>query len=271
MKTLREAIKKVIIVSNKLDTERLKSYFISEGFDCAEFRQEAKPEYKDYSGSYLCLLNHKEAWKEALKHKFTLIVEEDFAAVLNFGKLPLPFDYDRQDVGISWLYACGAQAYSVSGKGHIIGHAGTMVAYIISNKAAQLLLESTESISNKPGPYVYSNWDTKVSGWLRLKGMENYLPFRNYGEHGGLSNPEHAKFLSEYFKRSIFKAFRAQGTHRADVLYGRLEFLPYYANNSRFNYYKVRLKARLRHSALTFRHVCSAENYPWLKASFVAD
>jgi hypothetical protein len=115
MKTLLQSIEKVTIVSNKLPTERLKEFFVREGFDCAELRQEPRPEYKAYSKSYLCLLNHKEAWKEALKHKFTLIVEEDFVPVAGFGKLPLPFSEEADNFGIAG-YIPSARRFSESQK-----------------------------------------------------------------------------------------------------------------------------------------------------------
>ena len=42
------------------------------------------------------------------------------------------------------------------------------------------------------------------------------MPFRNYGEHGGLPNLEHQQN-------------RLSKAHRADVLYGKLAFAPMYA------------------------------------------
>ena len=87
-------------------------------------------------------------------------------------------------------------------------------------------------MKREPGPAAYSAWDSEVDAFLLKRGLKNYLPFRNYGEHGGgQPNPEH-------------RAFGLSTTHRADVLYRKLAFPPPYAA-----YYwppAVRLQARLK-------------------------
>jgi hypothetical protein len=119
-----------------------------------------------------------------------------------------------------------------------------MVAYIVEKKSALFLLEFAESVTKEPGPRVYCPWDVNLGYWLRKRNMKTYLPFRNYGEHGGVSNLEHAEYLSGYYKKSILRKLMAHETPRADVLYGRLAFLPYYADGSKLKFCRTRLKAR---------------------------
>ena len=104
MKKLSEVIDKVFIISNKLVTDKLISYLTEQGLSCQELRQQFIPEYKDYSSNYLALLNHENAWKEAIKYRCTLIVEEDFVPVKRFGALPVPFDLGDRNFGICWVY-----------------------------------------------------------------------------------------------------------------------------------------------------------------------
>lgn len=232
---LKDYIDKIYIVSNKLSTDKLKDEFIIEGFKIEELRQQFKSEYRGMSKSYLCFLNHKNAWVKALNSdKFSLIVEEDFVPVKNFSQLPLPFDAGDKKFGICWLYYVGVQIYSVSIQGYISGEAAGMVAYIISSESAKVLLDFAEEIEKKWDPKEYFAFDTKVKTFFLSRGKKNYLSYRNYGEHGGLINIEHKT-----------SGIRRCGMHRADVLYGKLSFLPYYAKSNRLRYYMVRLEARI--------------------------
>jgi GR25 family glycosyltransferase involved in LPS biosynthesis len=180
---------------------------------------------------------YSNAWKiAATENKLTIIVEADFVPVVRFGQLPLPFNPNKDNVGIAWLYTCASQVYSVSDEGYAEGFSTSMVGYIVTSKAAKCLLELEAQIRNNPGPTVYSTWDSSVDNFLRAKGFKNYIPFRNYGEHGGLPNLEHQKHgLSK--------------THRADVLYDKLAFMPMYVtgkNNQQLQLLSVRIKARLK-------------------------
>lgn len=234
---LVEGIDKTFIIAYKESTELLEQTLTNEGFSYEILRQQHQPEYKDYSPSYLCLLNHKRAWEIAAQQsKPTLIVEADFVPVVGLGHLPLPFNSHQPDVGVAWLYSCAAQLYSVSKEGYANGFSASTVAYIITPKAAKCLIELQDKIKNNPGPTVYSSWDSTVDNFLRANQFKNYIPFRNYGEHGGLPNLEH-------YRRGLSK------THRADVLYGKLAFVPMYVannNNNWLNLFQARLQARLK-------------------------
>ncbi|MGB3514311.1 MAG: LPS biosynthesis glycosyltransferase [Microcoleaceae cyanobacterium] len=232
MNKLVNQISRVLIIAYKESTEKLEKFFAEAGFKCEVVRQEDKPEYQNFSRSYLCLMNHQRAWKKATQESLpTLIVEADFVPVVGFGQLPLPFPPSQNDVGISWLYTCASQVYSVSELGYAEGFSTSMVAYIINPKSAQYLIEFAEEIQTKQAGTVYSTWDSDIDSLLRAKKLKNYIPFRNYGEHGGLPNPEH-------YKNGLSK------THRADILYGKLAFLPLYTTEE--NLFFARLKARIK-------------------------
>ncbi len=219
--TVLDHVKRAFIIAYKEQTEDLFSYLSDEGFACEVLRQQHSKEQKDHSPSYLCLCNHCEAWQRIVQEdKPALIVEADFVPVRDFGKLPLPFDGTRTDTGIAWLYTCAPQLYSVSPQGFAGGYSTSLVAYILTPKAARILLQLKERIRQEPGPTAYSSWDSTIDAVLRERKLKNYIPQRNYGEHGGLPNLEH-------YRHNLSKI------HRADVLYGELAFVPLYAKGKR--------------------------------------
>ncbi|BCL35636.1 LPS biosynthesis glycosyltransferase [Nostoc sp. MS1] len=230
-------IDKVLIIAHKEATDQLEVTLKQEEFDYEVLRQESKPEFKDFSRSYLCLLNHRHAWERAAQaDKPTLIIEADFVPVIGFGKLPLPFNPDQTDVGISWLYTCAPQVYHVSPEGYAQGYSTSAVAYIVNPQSATYLLELADEVTEKIGATKYSTWDSDIDKFLRQRQLKNYIPWRNYGEHGGLPNPEH-------------KQNNLSKVHRADVLYGKLAFTPLYAvgeQGGTGNFLNVRLQARLK-------------------------
>jgi GR25 family glycosyltransferase involved in LPS biosynthesis len=234
---LIDCISKVLIIAANEQTQELEEALTKEGLQCQVLRQKPKPEYKNCSRSYLCLLNHRNAWEIALQeNKPTLIIEADFVPVLGFGKLPLPFNPNQSDVGVSWLYTCASQLYSISPDGYAEGFSVSTVAYIVTPRSASYLLELAEAIREKVGATNYSSWDSTIDQFLRQRKLKNYIPWRNYGEHGGLPNPEHRQ-------NNLSKA------HRADVLYGKLAFMPLYAvnkKNKQLNFLLARLQARLK-------------------------
>jgi GR25 family glycosyltransferase involved in LPS biosynthesis len=236
-KTLIDAISKVLIIAYKEATEQLEIFIEQEGFKTQLLRQNPKPEYQNFSRSYLCLLNHLNAWEIAVQdNQPAIIIEADFVPVQGFGKLPLPFDWQQTDVGISWLYTCAPQIYYISPDGYAEGFSVSTVAYIVTPQSAKYLIELAQEITNTIGATNYSSWDSEIDKFLRKKQLKNYIPWRNYGEHGGLPNPEHQQN-------------KLSKTHRADVLYGQLAFTPMYAagaKNPQWELFKARLKARCK-------------------------
>ena len=223
----------VLIIAHKEETSRLAASLEQQGFNCQVQRQEHRPEQSGFARSYLCFLNHVEAWQWVAEHqKPAVIVEADFVPVRDMGQLPLPFAPDQPDVGMAWLYTCAAQVYDISPGRHAQGYSSSMVAYIMTPRAVPSLLQLFERVSQNPGPRHYYPWDSELDKTLLAQGLRNYLPFRNYGEHGSdHPNPEH-------------KAHRLGRTHRADVLYGPLAFKPDYAMTEGF--WRTRLWGRIR-------------------------
>ncbi|MEL7356511.1 MAG: LPS biosynthesis glycosyltransferase [Cyanobacteria bacterium J06560_6] len=242
--SLVNCIAQTFIIAYKEPTEQLTETLTQYGCDCTVLRQVHQPGYETYSPSFLCLLNHRSAWELALRsEKPTLIVEADFVPVVNFATLPLPFDPADPDLGIAWLYTCASQIYNVIDKsgapagGWARGYSTSMVAYVITPRSARMLIELAMQVEKDPGPRQYSPWDSGIEYYLRDRGLHNYVPFRNYGEHGGLPNPEHGK-------NKLSKA------HRADVLHGPLAFAPMYAAEqkhvNRWAWMKARAYGRIK-------------------------
>jgi len=236
--SLVNRLAQTFVIAYKEPTEQLTQFLTEAGCDCTVLRQVHQPGYKTYSPSFLCLLNHRSAWELALRSPDpTLIVEADFAPVENFAELPPPFGPEDSEIGIAWLYTCAAQVYNVSDAGYAQGYSTSMVAYVVTAKSARALIDLAAQVEKEPGPRAYSPWDSGIEYYLRDLGFKNYVPFRNYGEHGGLPNPEHGK-------NKLSKA------HRADVLYGKLAFAPMYAQSgtqvSRWIWWKTRAYARIK-------------------------
>jgi len=231
---ISDVISQAFIIAYKEPTELLETALIKEGLQCQVLRQKHQPQYKDFSPSYLCLLNHLRAWQIAAKeNQPTLIVEADFVPVVGFGKLPVPFNHYQTNVGICWLYTCASQIYSISADGYAEGFSVSTVAYIVTPQAAKKLICFAEELMNNSEPNAYTSWDSYLDNFLRSQKLKNYVPFRNYGEHGGLPNVEHSRHgLSK--------------THRADVLYNQLTFMPLYASENYYKFLFVRLHARIK-------------------------
>ncbi|MEB3231072.1 MAG: LPS biosynthesis glycosyltransferase [Leptolyngbyaceae bacterium] len=210
-------VTQTLIVAYKEDTQLLEAALEREALKGEVIRQVHQPTYENYARNALAMLNHCEAWKRASQVKgLTLVVEADFVPVRGMGMLPLPMGPDNPNIGIAWLYTCAPQLYSVSEEGYAQGFSSAMVAYLITPAGAIALLDMANDIRRSPGLDTYYSWDSKICDFLRERGFETFIPLRNYGEHGGYPNPEHRKYGLSV-------------THRADVLYGPLAFMPLYA------------------------------------------
>jgi hypothetical protein len=244
VQTLAQSVGQTVILAYKEDTATLEAALAAGGLPCEVRRQVHQPGYETYSRNYLCMLNHRAAWEQAAQTQGpTLIVEADFVPVQNMGALPVSFDAHDALLGIAWLYTCASQVYRVTEQGYGDGYSTTMVAYVVSPQGAQAMVDYADLITQDPGPTTYCPWDSGLDYYLRDRGFTNYVPFRNYGEHGGISNPEHRKY--------VYRQRRLSGAHRADVLYGPLSFLPPYAQTSagtlsRWDYLQGRLYGRIK-------------------------
>ena len=159
-------------------------------------------------------------------------MEADFVPSIGFGSQVVPFSEDKIGSAWGWLYSCAQRAYQFDGR-FIRGHSGTMVAYIIDSEAAAKVEGFVEHEFTQHPPQGYSPWDTYIRMYAQKNGVAMYLPFRSYGEHGGIANTEHQTAIKN-------------PNHQADYLIDRLHFLPAYARGSRVRYYKHRFFAYTR-------------------------
>lgn len=232
--TLRDVTACVYIVAYREDVGELQRALSGEGLRSVVIRPHYSEEERGYSAIVRCLLNHRNAWREcAASQALNMIVEADFVPVRGFARLPVPFDLNRQDRALGWLYACGPVLYDLDDQGYARGHAAAPVATLLGARTAGVLLEFAEAELSSHDPRDYIPFDTHIRVYLQQRGINSYLPWRHYGEHGGIPNPEH-------------RTAGVAATHRADRLYGRLHFLPAYARGSRMRYRGVRLQAWLR-------------------------
>ena len=179
------------------------------------------------------LVNHANAWQIAkTRDRPTIIIEADFVPVIGFGDLPVPVPTEKRSESLAYLYAVAPQVWDLAGENLARGHGGGMAALLVPPKVAALLLDffEEEIAANPSGEY--APWDARLGYWLKEKGIESYLPYRHYGEHGGIINPEHA-------------GAGLGRPHRADVLAGRLAFLPIYAKGSATRFWATRTRGRL--------------------------
>ncbi len=229
--TLAAAIPDILIIAYKENTTQLETCLTRTGFTPQVLRQITTPAMQTYSPSYCCLLNHHRAWTQiASSDRPTIIIEADFVPIADLGQAPLPCPIADPQTGLTWLYACAPQLYTVTPQGHAEGFSASTVAYILTPAAAQALLDFPQPYSQTPDQY--SSWDSELAEYLRKRGFTNYIPYRNYGEHGGRPNPEH----------------RTNGlspVHRADLLYDRLAFAPPYAQDPTHRWIE-RPRARLK-------------------------
>lgn len=233
--TLAQSIPSVYIIAYQESTTQLEATLTAAGFETTVLRQTPTPDHQHYSPSYCCLLNHYNAWQTiAQADAPSMIIEADFVPVHTLGHKPLPAPvYDAQ-TGISWLYTCASQLYTVTDSGYAEGFSVSTVAYILTPQAAQALTDFITPYAATPEKY--SSWDSHLAEFLRKQGFKNYIPFRNYGEHGGRPNPEH-------------RNHGLSAVHRADILYDRLAFRPAYARHFLqlgFERSRARLKGILR-------------------------
>jgi hypothetical protein len=230
--SLKAICRQVIIVAHREDTSSLSAALRRQGFEVAEVRGPYSAQQQRWSSAMRCLVNHAHAWKTAAnKSESVIVVEADFVPVRNFGDLPVPAPTSKFRNCLPYLYACGPEIWDLDGP-VARGHAGATVAMVIWPEIAKLLLEFFhEQVRSNPEG-LYCPWDTQLGYWLKKRGIQSYLPYRHYGEHGGIGNFEHG---GAGLGRS----------HRADALQDSLEFLPAYARGSQLKFLSVRVQARL--------------------------
>jgi hypothetical protein len=230
--SLRSDCSGVIVVAHNEDTTLLVEALNREGLQVEQVLGPYTSEQQRWSAAMRCFVNHAHAWRIAeARTKPTIIVEADFVPVKGFGGLPIPAPSHKVELCLPYLYACGPQIWQIEGD-VARGHAGSTVALILWPRVAALLLEFFgEKVKNNPAG-AYLPFDTQLGYWLNARGIECYLPYRQYGEHGGIPNPEHS-------------SANLGRPHQADTLCDSLAFLPFYARRSLIRFWSTRFRARV--------------------------
>jgi hypothetical protein len=237
---LRDAVERVFIVAHREDITDLRSVLEREGFAVEVVRGPRTEEQLTWSAQMQCFANHANVWRKVSAMRgLVLVCEADFVPVKGFADLPVPFSIAPQTGGgqFAWLYNPGATLYGVDSADNLYGHGNTTVCYLFSPGCGQLLLDFFDREIAKHGGKAYCRWETYLGVYLRWEhGIKNFFVERQYGEHGGQPNPEHALHGRRPW----------QYWHHADLLAGRLAFLPPYARGSASRFYLWRLISRAR-------------------------
>ena len=247
--SLTSVVHQTYILAYKEDTSLLEQTLKLEGFKPVVLRPNYSAEELTYSRTIRCLLNHDSAWRHAAANEgITLVIEADFVPCVGFGKLPVPFSpAAHNDVAWAFLYAGGPRVFKRHPDGSLQGHAACPVAYLLSPRVGAWLAEYTrEELARHSNLTHYSLWDTEFQWHLMGKGAICFMPWRQYGEHGGISNPEHQRAGIGVAKRNPLLACLGFGAnHHAEVLWSQLSFLPLYARGSRWTFWRTRAEAKL--------------------------
>ncbi len=247
---LRVLIARTIILAYREDTSILENALRAEGLAPVVQRRTYDLTEQTYSRTIRCLLNHADAWRAAAAASdgYTLIVEADFVPCRGFASLRAPFD-PEQHGPLAWafLYAGGPRFIRVLSGGFIWGHAACPVAILVPPGVATHLAGFADKlIRDTPDLTAYSLWDTVFQWHMMGHGATCFMPYRHYGEHGGLPNPEHKIAghgrLAQLARRLHLDVF---DNHHAECLQAPLAFLPSYARGRRLLYLRTRLLAKL--------------------------
>ena len=189
----------------------------------------------EYPAATRTFMNHRHAWQIAAGATgYTLVCEADFVPCRSLGDLPV-FWPTANPMAWGYLYQGSPRLLAIVGpQQYLRGHCAPLVAYIVNKPVAECMLRFFDREIEEYGTATYFTWDAHLQWWVMGQGAEAYIPVRQYGEHGGLPNPEHRK--SGLVKR--------EGRHRADNLAAPLAFLPQYANGSWLRFLRERAVAR---------------------------
>lgn len=235
-KRFGDEVHDAIVLCYKEDVSLLVSALESEHINTKVQRASYSEKELSYTSASRCFLNHVEAWKVASRSAgYTLICESDFVPCRGLRDFPLFWPLSD---AFAWgyLYQGSPRLLALIGKWPFFlrGHAAPLVAYVINAPIAEILLEFFEYEKSKYSLTEYFTFDAHLQWFVMGKGGRAFIPWRHYGEHGGLPNPEHR----------LSGQVSAAGRHHADNLMGPLHFLPLYARGSLLRYWSVRARWR---------------------------
>ena len=234
LKKIKDVCQDISIIAYKEDTSILENFFRRLGFAVRIFRRTYSREEQSLPSQVRCLLNHRDAWQAiAESDRAAIVVEADFVPVRGFADAWAPFDPEVSPIAIGWLYAGGPVIYGFDRRGFAIGSSSTAVALLIMPEAASALLRFASQELAAYGSEILL-WDTYFCHRLRgTMDVPTYIPFKQFGEHGGIANPDHNLHM-------------ARGWHQGDILLGPLAFMPLYARGSTVRFLAIRARAVLR-------------------------
>jgi hypothetical protein len=234
LRKIKDISRDVYIIAHKEDTQRLENFFRQRGFQLRVLRRQYSPAEQALPSQLRCLLNHRDAWQAiADSGRAGLVIEADFVPIRSFADACAPFDPEVSPVAIGWLYAGGPVIYGFDQRGFALGSSSTAVALLIMPQAAAALVKfaSDELAAAKPESLL---WDTYFCHQLRgTMNVATYIPLKQFGEHGGITNPDHSLHM-------------ARGWHQGDILLDRLAFMPTYARGNLLRFLAIRWRAALR-------------------------
>jgi hypothetical protein len=234
LRKIKDISHDVYIIAHKEDTQLLENFFRQRGFQLRVLRRQYSRAEQALPSQVRCLLNHRDAWQAiADSGRAGLVVEADFVPIRSFADACAPFDPEVSPAAIGWLYAGGPVIYGFDQRGFALGSSSTAVALLIMPQAAAALVKfaSDELAAAKPEILL---WDTYFCHQLRGRmNVSTYIPLKQFGEHGGITNPDHSLHM-------------ARGWHQGDILLDRLAFMPSYARGNPLRFLAIRWRAALR-------------------------
>jgi hypothetical protein len=235
--TIRDVVGQVIVLAYKEDVRPLLAALERERLPASVQRIEYSEKELGYALSSRTLLNHRLAWEKAADLPgYTLICESDFVPCRGLGDFPV-FWPESNVRAWGYLYQGSPRLLALSDDRppYLRAHVSPLVAYAVNATVAKILLDFFDHLAATSDLSRYSVFDAYLQWFVTGKGGAAYMPWRHYGEHGGLPNREHA---------AIGKLSQG-GEHHADNLMAELHFLPQYARGSTLRFLLVRAKWHL--------------------------
>lgn len=232
---LNELVRRSYILAHTEDVGPLFNALAEEKLNPEILRASYSEAELTYPRAIRTFLSHRAAWQRATEQEgYTLICEADYVPCRGVGSLP-SFWPLSDPMGWGYLYAGSPRLLALVGESkYLRAHCSPLVSYVLNAAIARILLDFFRAEIDRHGTQAYFPFDAHLQWFVMGERGHAFIPMRNYGEHGGFPNPEHA----------VFGASRA-GEHRADNLAAPLYFLPQYSRGSMFRYLTVRAHGRL--------------------------
>ena len=219
---MNEVVNQSYVLAYQENVTPLVDALIKERLNPAVLRASYSEEELLYARNTRTFINHYRAWQLASNYynSYTLICEADFVPCRGIGFFPIFWPID-DSLAWGYLYQGSPRLLAVVGaRDYLRGHCGPLVAYVINAHIAGILCDFFHHEMTRYDPRKYFTFDAHLQWFVMGRGGKAFIPWKHYGEHGGLPNPEHRE-----------SGLARAGRHRADNLAGRLHFRPQYAES----------------------------------------